>query len=61
LLDHAREDEVLVCEYVDGVTRIGPLASAQRNLVRDGLFTVAEIMRSENLRREGAEPRAVAD
>lgn len=61
LLDHARDDEILVCEYVDGVTRIGPLAEAQRKLVRDGLFSVSEIMRSEELRREGASPRAVAD
>ena len=42
------------------VTDIGPLASAQRDLVRQGLFSVAELMRSEPLRIEGETP-AVAE
>jgi len=61
LLDRAKDDEILVCEYVRGVTRVGPLAQAQRDLVREGLFSTAERMRSEELRREGAEPRVVQD
>ena len=61
LLDRAKDDEILVCEHVDGVTKIGPLAAAQRALVREGLFSVGEIMRSEDLRREGATPRVVAE
>ncbi len=59
LLDHAREDTILVCEYANGTTRVGPLASAQRALVREGLYSTAELMRAEELRREGATPRVV--
>jgi type I restriction enzyme M protein len=63
LLDAAKDEEILVCEYADGITRIGPLASAQRDVVRRGLFSVSELMRSEPLRIEGrssvaAEPEA---
>ena len=58
LLDAARDEEILVCSYRDGVTDIGPLATAQRELVRQGLFSVAELMRSEPLRIEGESPAA---
>jgi len=61
LLDRAANDRILVCDYVDGVTKIGPLASEQRALVREGLFTTAELMRSEELRRDGASARVVGD
>lgn len=61
LLDRAKEDEILVCEFAGGVTRIGPLAMAQRELVREGVFSTAELMRSEELRREGAPPRVIRD
>jgi type I restriction enzyme M protein len=54
LLDAARDEEILVCEYKDGITSIGPLSNAQRKIVRDGLFSVAELMRSEPLRIEGS-------
>jgi type I restriction enzyme M protein len=54
LLDAAKDEEILVCEYVEGNTRIGPLSEAQRKIVRQGLFTVAELMRSEPLRIEGS-------
>ncbi len=47
LLDAARDEQILVCSYHDGVTKIGPLAQAQREIVREGLFSVAELMRSE--------------
>ncbi len=53
LLDAARDEEVLVCSYDEGITKIGPLASSQRALVKDGLFSLGEIMRSEPLRIEG--------
>ncbi|WP_437729439.1 N-6 DNA methylase [Sorangium sp. So ce861] len=59
LLDAAREEEILVCSYREGVTQIGPLSSAQREVVRQGLFSVAELMRSEPLRIEGEEPESV--
>jgi type I restriction enzyme M protein len=61
LLDRAGTDQILVCEYVDGVTLVGPLSEQQRSIVRDGLFSTAELMRSEELRREGAAPRVVRD
>ena len=61
LLDAARDEAILVCSYRGGVTRIGPLSSAQRDVVREGLFSVAELMRSEPLRIEGERPEAVAD
>jgi type I restriction enzyme M protein len=54
LVDAARDEEILVCEYARGVTSIGPLASAQRAVVREGLFSVAQLMRSEPLRIERA-------
>jgi predicted ATPase len=50
LLDAARDEEILVCEYENGATRIGPMSKIQRKVVRDGLFSVAELMRSEPLR-----------
>lgn len=61
LVDRARDDEILVCDYVDGVTRIGPLAEEQRAIVRDGLFSAAELMRSDELRIHGEAPRVVRD
>ena len=54
LLDAARDEEILVCEYSSGTTRIGPLSSVQRQIVREGLFSVAQLMRSEPLRIEPA-------
>ena len=53
LLDAASDEEILVCNYVEGSTRIGPLSHAQRKIVRDGLFSIAELMRAEPLRIEG--------
>jgi type I restriction enzyme M protein len=50
LLDAARDEEILVCEYADGITRVGPLDSIQRQIVKDGLFSLSELMRSEPLR-----------
>lgn len=59
LLDAARDEEILVCEYRGGVTKIGPLAEAQRALVRKGLFSISELMRSEPLRIQGMEPDVI--
>jgi len=60
LLDAARDEEILVCDYRKGATNIGPLARSQRDLVREGLFSVAELMRSEPLRIEGLGSEAVS-
>jgi len=55
LLDAAQDEELLVCSYRNGTTRIGPLAMAQREIVREGLFSLSELARSEPLRIEGEE------
>lgn len=54
LLDAAADEHILVCAYGSGGTRIGRLAESQRQVVREGLFSVAELMRSEPLRIEEA-------
>jgi type I restriction enzyme M protein len=56
LLDAARDEEILVCDYRSGITRIGPLDSEQRQIVREGLFSAAELMRTTPLRIEGDAP-----
>jgi predicted ATPase len=61
LLDAARDEEILVCDYRDGATVIGPLARSQRELVRAGLFSVSELMRSEPLRIEGIDGQVVTN
>lgn len=52
LLDAARDEEILVSAYEKGTSHIGPLAAEQRAVVCEGLFSVAELMRSEPLRIE---------
>lgn len=59
LLDAASDEEILVCRYDAGRTRIGRLAEAQRAVVREGLFSLAELVRSEPLRIEGDLPPVV--
>jgi type I restriction enzyme M protein len=59
LLDAAHQEHILVCDFSDGITRVGPLDSGQRQLVRDGLFRLADLMRSEPLRIEGDVPESV--
>jgi type I restriction enzyme M protein len=60
LLDAAQDESILVCSYADGITRVGPLAETQRMLVREGLFRLAELVRTEPLRIEG-DQAAVAE
>ncbi|HEX8699444.1 MAG TPA: AAA family ATPase, partial [Myxococcaceae bacterium] len=59
LLDAAQDEELLVCSYRNGTTRIGPLATAQREIVRERLFSLSELARSEPLRIEGDEPESL--
>ena len=54
LLDAAGDEEILVCEYNAGITKIGPLSRTQREVVKEGLFSVSELMRSESLRIQPA-------
>jgi type I restriction enzyme M protein len=56
LLDAARDEEILVCSHRQGVTEVGPLSKAQRDTVREGLFSLSELVRSEPLRFEGEKP-----
>jgi type I restriction enzyme M protein len=58
-LDAAREEEILVCQYRNGVTRVGPLARAQREVVNEGVLALSELMRSEPLRIEGEPPEVI--
>src|SRR3712207_7511297 len=58
LLDAAKDEEILVCDYREGVTHIGPMEKEQRRLVKEGLLSAAELMRSEPLRIEGKIGRA---
>lgn len=59
LLDAAREEEILVCDYRQGITHVGPLDESQRKLVREGLLSAAELMRAEPLRVEGMPPAVI--
>lgn len=61
LLDAAHDEEILVCDYRKGVTDVGPLDRGQRKLVRDGLFSISEIMRAEPLRIDGKRPARVGE
>jgi type I restriction enzyme M protein len=61
LLDAAHDEEILVCDYRKGVTDVGPLDKGQRKLVRDGLFSISEIMRAEPLRIDGKRPARVGE
>ncbi|MBK9758323.1 MAG: AAA family ATPase [Nannocystis sp.] len=58
LLDAARDEEILVCDYHKSATEVGPLDKGQRKLVRDGLFSISEIMRAEPLRIDGQRPHS---
>jgi type I restriction enzyme M protein len=59
ILDLAARDNILVADYHDGVTSIGPLAEKQHRVVREGLLTVSELVRTDALRREGVTPQTV--
>lgn len=59
ILEAAKEEEILVCDYRSGITHIGPLATQQKEVVKKGLFSLAELVRSEPLRIEGDTPKTV--
>ncbi|OJH35432.1 AAA family ATPase [Cystobacter ferrugineus] len=58
-LDASRDEEILVCRYRNGLTRVGPLANAQREVLNEGLFSLSELIRSEPLRIEGEPPDVI--
>lgn len=52
LLDQFAADEVRIVERRDGVTSVAPLEQDQRQLVRDRLMTLGEVLRTEGLKQE---------
>lgn len=56
LLDRFDTDEVLIVSREEGATRVAPMAEAQREVVRAGLLSLGEILRSEGLEPQLALP-----
>jgi predicted ATPase len=54
LIEHFSPDVLRVVEKSDGVTHAGPVAQDQQEAIRQMLFSTAEIMKMEGLRRETA-------
>jgi predicted ATPase len=54
LIEHFAPDMLRVVEKSDGVTHAGPVAHDQQEAIRKMLFSTAEIMKMEGLRRETA-------
>jgi predicted ATPase len=55
LIEHFSPDVLRVVEKNDGVTHVGPVAQDQQEAIRKMLFSTAEIMKMEGLRREAVE------
>jgi predicted ATPase len=54
LIEHFDPDVLRVVEKRDGVTHAGPVARDQQEAIRQMLFSTAEIMKMEGLRRDTA-------
>lgn len=54
LVEHFEPNVLRVVEKTDGVTQVGPVAHDQQEAIRKMLFSTAEIMKLEGLRREPA-------
>ncbi|MFG3259881.1 AAA family ATPase [Streptomyces sp. NPDC048172] len=54
--DEADLSAIRMVEAVDGLTTIGPADEVSRSIVRDGLATVGELMRSDQLHPEPSTP-----
>lgn len=52
LLELLDADTVRVVERHDGATTVEPLEDSQRAVVREGLFSLGEVLRSEGLRQQ---------
>ncbi|MFW5876122.1 MAG: AAA family ATPase [Myxococcota bacterium] len=52
LLDLMDSDAVRVIEKRQGITTVKPLEDGQRDVVRQGLLTLGEVLRSEGLRQQ---------
>lgn len=51
LLDQVSAEEVRVVERRDGVTTVQPMAEEQKDLVKRGLLTLGEVLRTEGLKQ----------
>lgn len=60
LLDRFAVEEVLVVSRKDGVTQVAPMLEAQRDIVRGGLLSLGEIMRTEGIEPQVGLPFAPA-
>jgi predicted ATPase len=58
LINELPADFFLVVEKEDGITKIGPIISEQKEALDQQLFTLGELMQIEGLYREGASLRA---
>ncbi len=55
LLDMCTADQLRVVEKEDGITRIGPIAEEQREIIRKRLVAPGQLLQAQGLRRSGAE------
>jgi predicted ATPase len=56
LLDHFDPESVFAVEMVDGVTKVAGVSEGQMASVREGLFTLGEIMSMEGVMRASTAP-----
>lgn len=52
VLDQIDADDVRVVERTDGVTRVARIDDAQKTVIRTGLLTLGEVLRTEGLQTE---------
>ena len=55
LLDMCTADQLRVVEKEDGITRIGPIAEEQREIIRKRLVAPGQLLQAQGLRRSGTE------
>lgn len=56
LIDHFEPESVFAVEMVDGVTKVSGVSQAQVTSVREGLFSLGEMMSMEGIMRDEAAP-----
>lgn len=55
LLDMCTADQLRVVEKEDGITKIGPIAEEQREIIRKRLVAPGQLLQAQGLRRSGTE------
>lgn len=59
LLDLVQPNDVrVVCRSEEGVTSVAPMAASQRHVVKQGLMTLGDVMRTEGFLQEPLLPAA---